>query len=444
MRPNMTAEVSSRPKVRVNVIGAAGATAHPMWSVLAHQDVGAIRTLNDAVRFVACVRNPERDRWRLTQSPNYDGLFTQYDSIQWLDKNGTLILNGLPIEVKKTEAAMETQAKEGDWRLAVDYTPDNSTWGTGQWVDQYGNNVGLKPQAFKDKDDNHWHGIPPSEHPHVIPNINDHKLSLETQLVSQASCTTGGAAAVLKVLAEGIPGIRILKGGSALTTFHGATNSDGAPDVVHGPLATTTGAGKALKIIFGDSLPGIENLAASAIRAAWEVPSMIQLNLVTESDIELDYKVVHGLFEAAANNPRYRMMLGLYYQQGKELAYPLFKREGRTSVLVADPDNLLVEKLADRNLTGKYIYNIRMNKIFYDNVFGYVCNTIDLIFAIINRAAVLPSPLSQVDKPRLPHIFPNFDTGKLLGVPAELLDRVKAAAWQEMRQQQAEAEMDDL
>jgi len=422
-----------------------GATGHIIPYILSHQDSVQIRDLNAAVRFVACVRgNPAQEQERLTQSPNYDGLFSQYDSVQWLDDKGILILNGLPIEVVETEEAMAAPAVEDEFGVVVDFTPFNDTNWTGHWVDDYNKiKVGIKPQAFKDRDGKHWRGISPDQHPHVIPSINDHMLSLSTGLVSQASCTTGGASTVLKVLGEGIKGFRILKG-SKLTTLHGATTSNGAPEVVHGPFTTSTGAGKALSIVFGEKLPGVSDLAATAVRAAWEVPSMIEFNLTIESEEELDYDKVHQLFVDAADSAAFRMMLGLYYQTGKKLPFSLFKREGRTSVLVADKSNLAVEQIADKNGDGKYVYNIRMNKVFYDNIFGYVGNTLDLISAVINKAGHLPTPLSPIDKPRLQHVLPRFDTGKLFGVPAELLETIQRRVWEEMRRQQEEIDEGDV
>lgn len=439
----MTNYIAPSPRTRVYIPGMTGATGHIVPYILSHQDAGQIRDLNAAVRFVACVRgNPAQEQERLTQSANYDGLFSQYDSVQWLNNEGILVLNGLPIEVVKTDDAMLAPAVKDEVGVVVDFTPMNDTNWTGHWLDDYGGKIkiGIKPQAFKDKDGQHWKGISPDQHPHVIPNINDHMLSLSTGLVSQASCTTGGAATVLKVLGEGISGFRILNG-SKLMTLHGATTSNGATEVVHGPFTASTGAGKALSIVFGDTLPGISNLAASAVRAAWETPSMIEFSLIVESKKRLTYDKVHKLFVDAANSTSFRMMLGLYYQTGKKLPFSLFKREGRTSVLVADRSNLVVGEIACINGEGKYIYSIRMNKVFYDNVFGYVGNNLDLISAVINKLGHLPVSLSAIDKPRSQHILPRFDTGKLVGVPAGLLSAVQNNVHLEI--QKIQQELDD-
>jgi glyceraldehyde-3-phosphate dehydrogenase/erythrose-4-phosphate dehydrogenase len=264
----------------------------------------------------------------------------------------------------------------------------------------------------------------------VIPNINNDQLRLDTALVSQASCTTGGAATILKPLAEGIEGFEIFPGSTLLTT-HGVTASDNAPDLVGNFQMGETGANKALKVVFGEKrLPGIMHVTGSADRAAFLAPSKIQLTLtVAAKDEELSYQKLRAMFEAATRDSAFRMMLGLYYPQDgeKKILGTKFKGEGRTAVLVADPSNMVVAKLAARAEDGRAMYNIVLKKILYDNVFGYVGNTLDLISLIVNQARVLPAPLQPIDKLRLPWVEPVFQIGRRFMIPVTELEKIEKA-----------------
>jgi len=397
---------------------------------MASQDLNRIREIRQAIQFVACVRDPKKDWQRLVYSPVYDRLVTQQDHVQWDADAKLLNLNGLPIEVRTIDEAMTAEAIPDEWGLVVNYTKDDSTGGCGQYVDHYEKiRVGMKPQAFKDKKES-WRGIKPGSHPHIIPNINSEQLRLDTLLVSQASCTTGGAATILKPLADGIEGFEIFPGSTLLTT-HGVTASDNAPDLVGNFQMGETGANKALKVVFGEKrLPGIMHVTGAADRAAFLAPSKIQLTLTVAAKAEdLDYEKLRALYEAAANDPSFRMMLGLYYPQDgeKKILGTKFKGEGRTAVLIMDPSNIVVAKLGARADDGRAMYNIVLKKILYDNVFGYVGNTLDLISMIVNKAGVLPAPLQPIDKLRLPWVEPVFQIGRRFMIPVTELEKVEKA-----------------
>jgi hypothetical protein len=234
----------------------------------------------------------------------------------------------------------------------------------------------------------------------------------------------------LKPLVTGIEGFEILPGSTLLTT-HGVTASDDAPDLVGNFQMGETGANKALKVVFGEKrLPGIMNLAGAADRAAFLVPSKMQLTLTIAARAgDLDYAKIHQLFVAAANDPAFRMMLGLYYpQEGeKNILGTKFKGEGRTAVLIADPSNVLVARLPGRTEDGRAMYNIILKKVLYDNVFGYVGNTLDLISLIVNQAGVLPAPLKPIDKIRLPWVEPVFQIGRRFMIPVTTLEEFQRA-----------------
>jgi hypothetical protein len=73
------------------------------------------------------------------------------------------------------------------------------------------------------------------------------------------------------------------------------------------------------------------------------------------------------------------------------------------------------------------MYNIVLKKILYDNVFGYVGNTLDLISMIVNKAGVLPAPLQPIDKLRLPWVEPVFQIGRRFMIPVTELEKVEKA-----------------
>ena len=139
--------------------------------------------------------------------------------------------------------------------------------------------------------------------PMVVLGVNDHILTGEEKLISNASCTTNCLAPMIQVLEENFG---VIKGFAS--TVHSYTNDQNLHDAPHRDLRraraaaysiipTTTNAGKALDVV----LPKIAGkIEASAMRVP--VPDGSLTDLIIELAINVTTEQVNEAFRIAANS----------------------------------------------------------------------------------------------------------------------------------------------
>lgn len=137
--------------------------------------------------------------------------------------------------------------------------------------------------------------------PTIVKGVNDHLLTGDDLIVSNASCTTNCLAPLVKVIDDNW-GIQH----GFMSTIHAYTANQKLQDAPHADLRraraaavnmipTTTGAAKALALV----LPTMKGkISASSIRVPVPTGSLVELMCVL--DKEVDEKMVNATFKAAA------------------------------------------------------------------------------------------------------------------------------------------------
>lgn len=230
-------------------------------------------------------------------SPEAIAHLLKYDSI-----HGSL---GSPVELKKDTLIVKNQKI----KLFQQMAPEKLPWNelqidliiecTGRFTDQESASRHLTAGAKKviisapTKD---------AEVPMVVLGVNDHILSPDDQIISNASCTTNCLAPMVKVLNDRFG---IIKGYAS--TVHSYTNDQNLHDAPHKDLRraraaaysiipTTTNAGKALDIVLPEQAGKIE---ASAMRVP--VPDGSLTDLIVELSQDVTAEQVNQAFEDAAS-----------------------------------------------------------------------------------------------------------------------------------------------
>lgn len=139
--------------------------------------------------------------------------------------------------------------------------------------------------------------------PTVVLGVNDHILTGEEQIVSNASCTTNCLAPMVKILEENFG---IEKG--FVSTVHSYTNDQNLHDAPHRDLRraraaaysiipTTTHAAKAMELVLPDLKGKIE---ASAMRVP--VPDGSLTDLIVELKKETTTEEINAIFKKSSEN----------------------------------------------------------------------------------------------------------------------------------------------
>ncbi|WP_210395614.1 type I glyceraldehyde-3-phosphate dehydrogenase [Motiliproteus sediminis] len=138
----------------------------------------------------------------------------------------------------------------------------------------------------------------------IVYGVNDHQLSAEQQIISNASCTTNCLAPVVKVLNDAF-GIE----SGLMTTIHAYTNDQALTDVhakdlyrarsaTQSMIPTKTGAATAL----GQVLPELNGcLDGMAVRVPTVNVSLVDLSLVMKRAVTVD-EVNHAMLIAAGES----------------------------------------------------------------------------------------------------------------------------------------------
>ena len=202
----------------------------------------------------------------------------------------------------------------------------------------------------------------------IVAGVNDHKLTPEDCIISNASCTTNNAAPMLKLIHDAF---QIEQ--AYITTVHSYTTDQSLHDQPHKDLRraraagqsivpTTTGAAKALTKLF----PDLNNvIGGCGIRVPVANGSLcdITLNVKKKTSIQ----EVNTLFEKAANGPLKDI---LQYTQDPIVSIDIV---GNTHSCVLDSEMTSV--------IGKMIKIIG----WYDNETGYSSRIIDLMYKMSRK-----------------------------------------------------------
>jgi glyceraldehyde 3-phosphate dehydrogenase len=201
----------------------------------------------------------------------------------------------------------------------------------------------------------------------VVYGVNDDKLTADSRIVSNASCTTNCLAPVAKVMNDSL-GIQQ----GFMTTVHAYTNDQKILDQIHKDLRraraaamniipTTTGAARAV----GEVLPELKGkLDGSAIRVPVPDGSLVDLTFTPGRETSRDE--VNQILKAAADSDRLKGVL-VYSED------PLV-----SSDIVHTPQSSTIDSLETAVLEGRLVRVVS----WYDNEWGFSNRMIDTAHAM--------------------------------------------------------------
>ncbi len=199
--------------------------------------------------------------------------------------------------------------------------------------------------------------------PNVIVGINEHIISEEDLIISNASCTANGAAPMLDVMMNAF-GIQ----NAFITTVHPFTNNQRIMDAPHPSprrsrslanniIPTHSTAIKALHRIF----PELENkLDGNAIRVPIPAGALIEMMIHTEKEVTVE--TVNDVFlESSLGYLRH-----ILHYTDEEIV---------SSDIINNPASCVFDSLLTKVINKKYCYIAG----WYDNEYGYANRVIDLV-----------------------------------------------------------------
>ncbi len=266
----------STPRIAINGFGRIGRTITRIAKLRGHYDVVAVNDLAD----------PDD----LAYAFKYDSIHGVYSGDVSLDGN-TITIDGDPFEVLR-----EPDPARLPWaELGVDYVIESS--GRFRKLDELNQHLesGAKRVLL----------TVPSKDPleaTLVMGVNDHVLTAESRIISNASCTTNCAAPIAKVLHEAF-GIKR----GLLTTVHAYTSDQRLIDAPHKDkrrsrsaatniVPTSTGAARAI----GQVIPELAGrLDGMAMRVP--VPDGSVVDLTVELDSDVTPEAINEAMAEAAN-----------------------------------------------------------------------------------------------------------------------------------------------
>jgi glyceraldehyde 3-phosphate dehydrogenase len=202
----------------------------------------------------------------------------------------------------------------------------------------------------------------------IVAGVNDHKLTPEDCIISNASCTTNNAAPMLKLIHDAF---QIEQ--AYITTVHSYTTDQSLHDQPHKDLRraraagqsivpTTTGAAKALTKLF----PDLNNvIGGCGIRVPVANGSLCDITINVKKEVSI--QGVNTLFEKAAKGPLKDI---LEFTQDPIVSIDIV---GNTHSCILDSEMTSV--------IGKMIKIIG----WYDNETGYSSRIIDLVYKMSRK-----------------------------------------------------------
>ena len=200
----------------------------------------------------------------------------------------------------------------------------------------------------------------------VVYGVNNDVLTAESQIISNASCTTNCLSPVAKVLNDNI-GIEI----GSMTTIHAFTNDQNVHDAVHKDLyraraagssmiPTKTGAAKAVGLV----LPELQGkLDGMAVRVPTNNVSVVDLNFIAARDTSAEE--INALLKAAAEGP----MKGVLGYNDEPLVSIDFNHNPHSSIFDA----------SQTKVNGRFVKVMS----WYDNEWGFSNRMLDNTVALM-------------------------------------------------------------
>jgi glyceraldehyde 3-phosphate dehydrogenase len=197
----------------------------------------------------------------------------------------------------------------------------------------------------------------------VVLGVNDHDLTADAQIVSNASCTTNCLAPMVKVLNDAFG---VVKG--TMNTIHAYTNDQNIVDAPHKDLRraraaavniipTTTGAARAV----GKVIPEMQGrLDGFALRVP--VPTGSVVDLTVQLSRAVTVEEINAAMKAAAEGP---MKGVLDYTEDPLVSTDII---GTSASCIFDSGLTMVQEGDLAKVVG-----------WYDNEWGYSCRVVDMI-----------------------------------------------------------------
>jgi len=328
----------SLPKIAINGFGRIGRTIMRIAKLRKHFDVVAVNDL----------ANPEQ----LAYAFQYDsthGIFPGEVSFQG---------NDMEIDGDRFKVLSEKDPAKLPWKeLGVDYVIESSgafrhLVDLEKHIDAGARRVVLTVPCKDSLDAT------------LVTGVNDHVVTPDSRIISNASCTTNCAAPLAKVLHEAF-GIRR----GLLTTVHAYTSNQRLIDSPHSGdkrrsrnaatniVPTSTGAAKAIGLVLPELAGKLDGLAMRV-----PIPDGSLVDLVVELDADATVESINAAMQAAASGP----MKGILQYSEAEIV---------SSDIIGNTHSSIFDSLLTQ------VMDKRMVKVisWYDNEWGYSTRVEELI-----------------------------------------------------------------
>lgn len=325
------------PKIAINGFGRIGRTVARIAKLRHHYDIVAVNDIAD----------PDD----LAYAFKYDSIHGTYQGTVELDGN-TMVIDGDPFQVLS-----EPDPRKLPWaELDIDYVVESSgrfrRVAELEWHLESGAKRVLLTVPTKDPLD-----------ATLVMGVNDHVVTAEARIISNASCTTNCAAPVVKVLHEQF-GVRR----GLLTTVHAYTSDQRLIDAPHKDkrrsrsaaaniVPTSTGAARAIGLVLPELAGRLDGMA---IRVPVQDGSLVDLTV--ELDRTVTVEDINAAMQAAATGP----MRGILAYCTDPIVSSDVIGDGHSSIF-------------DAGLTQVIDGNLVKVVSWYDNEWGYSTRMEELI-----------------------------------------------------------------
>ncbi|MDG5500577.1 type I glyceraldehyde-3-phosphate dehydrogenase [Marinobacter sp. BGYM27] len=202
----------------------------------------------------------------------------------------------------------------------------------------------------------------------IVYGVNDHTLTAEHHIISNASCTTNCLAPVVKAISDGI-GIE----SGLMTTIHSYTNDQKLSDVYHTDLyrarsatqsmiPTKTGAAAAIGLVLPELAGKLDGMA---VRVPTINVSLVDLSFIASRDTTADE--INDLLKSAA-------------QKSSILGY------NQEKLVSVDFNHSVLSSIFDANHTRALGRHVKV-MAWYDNEWGFSNRMLDNATALMQAAS---------------------------------------------------------
>ena len=204
----------------------------------------------------------------------------------------------------------------------------------------------------------------------VVLGVNDDDIKDDSQLISNASCTTNCLAPIAKVLNDSF-GIK----SGLMTTIHAYTNDQALAETTHKDfrrgrsatqniIPTSTGAAKAVGMVLPELNGKLDGMAMRV-----PVPDGSVVDLVVELEKEVTIEEVNSAVKSAAENE----LKGILEYS----SVPLVSTD-----ILQNPHSSIYDASSTQLLDGNHIKVV----CWYDNEWGYSNRIVDLVNTLVSNS----------------------------------------------------------